>query len=157
MSTIGSTLTTLTTSVNVATSTNLSTTSILSNQQRALNTRLDAKTLNPKGTLNSIGLKNTQSSKLGMDRDIAHQSMYNLDLVRNWLPPENFNPPQQLVLEGRGHVETKMNYAELNGWLNDIPVAYTVMMANRSYERTDIMFGNRTKRIDNTTTNAWIM
>lgn len=157
MSTIGSTLTTLNTAGVTSTMSTMSSTSVLANQQTSLGAKNMTTTLNPKGRLISGGMLNTRTQRAGMDRDLAHRSMYELGLERNWLPAEVPNPPQDVVLNGRGHIETRLNYAEINGWLNDVPVMYTVMMANRTYENTKLVYSNRTKRIDNTTTNRWIM
>lgn len=156
MSTIGSTLTSLNTLSMNTTQTSTSRTSVLADQSNTLAAKSTLSTLNPKGRLDSSGLQNVRTER-SKNRDIAHQSMYELNLERNWLPPELPNPPQDVVLNGRGHIETKLNYAEINGWLNDIPVMYTMMMADRSYQDTKLVFSNRTRRVDNTTTNSWIM
>lgn len=157
MSTIGPTLTSLNTfNINTTQST-VSQTSILADKSNTLAAKSTLSTLNPKGRLDSAGMMNVRTERAKESRNIAHQSMYELALQRNWLPPELPNPPQDVVLNGRGHIETKMNYAEINGWLNDIPVMYTMMMADRTYQDTKLVFSNRTRRVDNTTTNSWIM
>lgn len=161
MSSIGSTLTSMAYSAVTSTQTTHATTSVLADQSHDLKARNPSSilslSLNPRGELNTQGLKTIRTERGGLDRDLAHQSAYQLNMLRNWLQPENFNPPQDVVVDGRGRIETKLNYAELNGWLDDIPVSFTVMMANRTYENTKLVFSNRTKRMDNTTTNRWIM
>lgn len=158
MSTIGSTLSTLSTTGITTSLANTSQTSILADQTSSLTTKSNGTptSLNPKGRLVSAALRSIRADRVA-EIDMAHQSVYGLNLVRNWLPVENPDPPQDVVVDGRGRIETRMNYAEINGWLNDIPVNFTVMMANRTYENTKLVFSNKTKRIDNTTTNRWLV
>lgn len=160
MSAIGSTLTSLTSTSTRSMTSDLSSTSILAD--KAITPGVGTakgmtSTLNPKGKLISGGMQNIRTERKNISQDTAHLSTYGLDMQRNWLPPEVPNPPEDVVVNGRGHIETRLNYANINGWLDDIPVMFTVMQANRTYEQAKLVFSNRTKRIDNTTTNRWIM
>lgn len=90
-------------------------------------------------------------------QDVAHQSAYTYGIDKQLLPPKSPEPPQDVVLPGRGRMETLYQYANFNGWLGDVPVTFTVMMASRSYEYTKQVFSNQQKRMSNTTANSWLI
>jgi hypothetical protein len=90
-------------------------------------------------------------------QDIAYQSAYMYGVEKHLLPPQSPSPPQDVILPGRGHMETLYQYANINGWLGDAPVTFTVMLAHRSYEYTKQIFSSQHKRTANTSANSWLV
>ena len=90
-------------------------------------------------------------------QDIAYQSAYTYGIDKQLLPPKSPMPPQDVVLPGRSRMETQYQYTNVNGWIGDVPVTFTMMTAHRSYEYTKQIFSNQHKRMSNTTTNSWLI
>lgn len=90
-------------------------------------------------------------------QDVAHQSMYTYGLDKQLLPPKSPQEAPDVVVPGKGNLETRYQYTNINGWIGDVPVTFTMMVAQRSYEYTKQIFHNPMKRSDNTTTNSWLI
>ena len=91
-------------------------------------------------------------------QDLAHQSSYVYGIDKELLPPKSPPTPQDVVLPGRGHMETTYKYSYVPGWLGDVPVTFTFLNAQRSYEYTKQIFSEYKQRnTANSTTNSWLI
>lgn len=101
-----------------------------------------------------MNIKTVVSTRI---QDIAHHSAYTYGLEKQMLPPKSPEREQDIVLPGKGHMQTIYNYTNVNSWIGDVPVTFTMLVAQRSYEYTKQIFHNPMKRQDNTTTNSWLI
>ena len=93
----------------------------------------------------------------GAPQNVAHQSAYLYGLDRDLLPPKSPPNKEQVVLEGSGHLDTLYQYRQMEGWLGDVPVSFTYLMAYRSYEYTKQVFTKTDWSTANTNTNSWLV
>ncbi|MDR3321429.1 MAG: hypothetical protein LBS93_03195 [Synergistaceae bacterium] len=101
---------------------------------------------------------NIQSvSRVGAVQNIAHQSDFVYGVNREFLPPKSPQAPKAVTLQGQGHMDTVYQYRQLEGWLGDMPVSFTYLIANRSYEYTKQVFMDWDKRTATTNVNSWIV
>jgi hypothetical protein len=96
-------------------------------------------------------------ARAGAVQDVAHQSGYLYGVDRQFLPPKSPKPYEQVVLAGPGRMDTTYQYRQIEGWVGDIPVSFTYLMAYRSYEYTKQTFYNYDKRLAVSNTNSWIV
>jgi hypothetical protein len=96
-------------------------------------------------------------ARAGAVQDVAHQSAYLYGVDRQFLPPKSPEPYKYFELPGPGHMETKYQYRQAEGWLGDTPVSFTYLMAYRSYEYTKQVFSDYDKRLAVSNTNSWIV
>ena len=61
------------------------------------------------------------------------------------------------MLEGSGRMDTLYQYRQMEGWLGDVPVSFTYLMAYRSYEYTKQDFTKTDWSTANTNTNSWLV
>jgi hypothetical protein len=54
-------------------------------------------------------------------------------------------------------METLYQFRQVEGWLGDMPVSFTYLIANRSYEYTKQVFSNWDRRTATTNINSWIV
>ena len=101
---------------------------------------------------------NIQSvSRNGAPQSVAHQSSYLYGVNKEYLPPRMELHNELVTLEGRGRMDTVYQYRQIEGWLGDVPVSMTYLMAYRSYEYTKQVFMKSDWRKDMTTTNSWVV
>jgi hypothetical protein len=93
----------------------------------------------------------------GAVQDVAHQSAFGCGIERQFLPPKSPNQNNYIVLDGPGRLETTYQYRAVEGWLGDIPVSFTFLMAYRSYEYTKHVFSDYDRRQAVSNTNSWIV
>ena len=96
-------------------------------------------------------------ARAGAVQDVAHQSAYVYGVDRQFLPPKSPNQNKHIVLDGPGKMETIYQYRQIEGWLGDVPVSFTFLMAYRSYEYTKHVFSDYDKRLAVSNTNSWIV
>lgn len=89
--------------------------------------------------------------------NIAHQSDYLYGLDRNLLPPKSLPNHERVALDGAGHVDTIYQFRRIEGWLGDVPVSFTYLMAYRSYEQTKLVFSKTDWNTALTSTNSWLV
>ncbi len=70
----------------------------------------------------------------------AVQPNYLLDTEKKPKVPPPYPAPERIELEGKIHVETRLNYTTVNSWLGDSPATFTYFAANRTYEQTKLLF-----------------
>ena len=96
-------------------------------------------------------------ARAGAVQNIAHQSEYAYGVERRYLPPKSPEPRNYVTLPGPGHMETTYQYRQIEGWLGDVPVSFTCLMAYRSYEYTKQMFSDNRSRFATSNTNGWVV
>ena len=96
-------------------------------------------------------------ARAGAVQNIAHQSAYAYGVDRKFLSPKSPEQNRYIELPGPGHMETTYQYRQMEGWLGDVPVSFTFLMAYRSYEYTKQVFSDNNKRLANSNTNSWIV
>jgi hypothetical protein len=96
-------------------------------------------------------------ARAGAVQDVAHQSAYAYGVDRQFLPPKSPSQNNYIVLPGAGHMETTYQYRQIEGWLGDVPVSFTYLMAYRSYEYTKNVFSDYDKRLAVSNVNSWIV
>lgn len=102
---------------------------------------------------------NIRSVSRSMIQDIAHQSAYVYGVSKEMLPPKSPQVPDTVTLPGRANLETTYRYSYVPAWLGDVPVVFTFLNAQRSYEYTKQIFSNYNdpKRTANSTSNSWLV
>lgn len=90
-------------------------------------------------------------------QDIAHQSAYTYGTAPEKLPPQSPSAPHDIVLQGRGNLQTRYQYASIPAWIGDTPVNFTCLMAYRSYEYTKQIFTQTDQRTALSTVNSWLV
>lgn len=100
---------------------------------------------------------NIQSTSRVAIQDVAHRSNYVYGVSKELLQPRSLPQPERITLEGPGHLETSYHYATVEGWLDDMPVQFTYLVAKRSYEYTKQVFNHWDKRFATSNTNSWIV
>ena len=101
---------------------------------------------------------NIQSVSRVAIQDLAHQSSYVYGISKELLPPKSPPSAQEVTLPGRGHMETTYKYSYVPGWLDDVPVMFTFLNAQRSYAYTKQIFSNYDqRRTANSTANSWLI
>jgi hypothetical protein len=101
---------------------------------------------------------NIQSfSKVGASQNVAHQSAFIYGVDREFLPPKSPQSKPYVTVPGPGHMETLYQFRQVEGWLGDMPVSFTYLIANRSYEYTKQVFSNWDRRTATTNINSWIV
>ncbi len=96
-------------------------------------------------------------SQFGAVQDVAHQSAFVYGVNREHLPPRSPSAPHYVTLPGRGHMETVYQFRQVEGWLGDVPVSFTFLTAQRSYEYTKQIFADWDRRAAVSTTNSWVI
>ncbi|MDR0615867.1 MAG: hypothetical protein LBG29_03575 [Synergistaceae bacterium] len=101
---------------------------------------------------------NIQSvSKAGASQNLAHQSAFVYGVGREFLPPKSHQGSPYVTVPGQGNMETLYQFRQVEGWLGDMPVSFTYLIANRSYEYTKQVFSNWDRRTATTNINSWIV
>ena len=93
----------------------------------------------------------------GAIQNIAHQSAYAYGSERKLLPPKSPEQNRYIELPGPGRMETTYQYRQIEGWLGDVPMSFTFLMAYRSYEYTKQVFSDGSGRQATSSTNRWIV
>lgn len=93
----------------------------------------------------------------GAPQSVVQESAYLYGLDRNFLPPKSQQGAGQIVLEGPGRLETLYQYRQIEGWLGDVPVSFTYLMAYRSYEYTKQIFTKTDWNTAITNANSWLV
>ena len=93
----------------------------------------------------------------GAVQNIAHQSAYAYGTERKFLPPKSPEPYKYIEIPGPGQMETMYQYRHIEGWLGDVPMSFTFLMAYRSYEYTKQVFSDAGKRMATSNINSWIV
>ena len=93
----------------------------------------------------------------GAVQNIAHQSAYAYGVDRKFLPPKSPERDKYIELPGPGRMETTYQYRQIEGWLGDVPVSFTHLMAYRSYEYTKQVFSDSNRRLATSSINRWIV
>jgi hypothetical protein len=96
-------------------------------------------------------------SKVGGVQDVAHQSAFVYGVNREYLPPKSPQVPPYVTVPGQGHMDTVYQFRQVEGWQGDMPVSFTYLVANRSYEYTKQVFANWDHRMATSNTNSWIV
>ncbi|MDR1651466.1 MAG: hypothetical protein LBR87_06740 [Synergistaceae bacterium] len=96
-------------------------------------------------------------SRAGAVQDAAHQSAYVYGIDRQFLPPKSPKRNDYIELHGPGRLDTTYQYRQIEGWLGDVPVSFTFLMAYRSYEYTKQVFSDWDRRFAVTDTSSWIV
>ena len=96
-------------------------------------------------------------TQAGAAQNIAHQSSYAYGIERKLLPPKSPEQPNYVVLPGPDHMTTTYQYRQNEGWLGDVPVSFTFLMAYRSYEYTKQVFSDYDRRFATSNTNSWVV
>jgi hypothetical protein len=110
-----------------------------------------------KDRLEWSGMNIMSVARDGAVQNLAHESAYAYGVERKYLPPKPPEPNPYVVLPGYGHMETTYQYRYNEGWLGDVPVSFTSLMAYRSYEYTKQVFYDFDRRHAVTNTNSWIV
>ncbi|MDR1916683.1 MAG: hypothetical protein LBQ58_08930 [Synergistaceae bacterium] len=97
------------------------------------------------------------TSKAGAVQDAAHQSAFIYGIEREFLPPKSLGNRDIVTLTGPGHLETTYQFRQIEGWLGDMPVSFTYLMAYRSYEYTKQVFSDWDRRTAVSNVNSWIV
>ena len=97
------------------------------------------------------------TARAGAVQNIAHQSAYAYGVERKFLPPKSPEQHKYIELPGPGRMDTTYQYRQMEGWLGDVPVSFTFLMAYRSYEYTKQVFSDNNKRLANSNINSWIV
>jgi hypothetical protein len=93
----------------------------------------------------------------GAVQDVAHESAYAYGVERKFLSPKSPSQRNYIELPGPGRMETLYQYRQIEGWLGDVPVSFTYLMAYRSYEYTKNVFSDYDKRLAVSNINSWIV
>ena len=96
-------------------------------------------------------------AQAGAVQNLAHQSAYAYGVERKFLPPKSPEQYKYIELPGPGRMETTYQYRQIEGWLGDVPVSFTFLMAYRSYEYTKQVFTDYDKRHAVSNANSWIV
>jgi hypothetical protein len=96
-------------------------------------------------------------SRVGAVQDAAHQSAFVYGVNREFLPPKSPQSPPYVTVPGPGHMDTIYQFRQVEGWLGDMPVSFTYLVANRSYEYTKQVFANWDRRMSTSNINSWIV
>ena len=96
-------------------------------------------------------------ARAGAVQNAAHQSAYVYGADRHFLPPKSPAGNNYITVPGPGHMETTYQYRQIEGWLGDVPVSFTYLMAYRSYEYTKQVFSDYDRRMSVTNINSWIV
>ncbi|MDR3281133.1 MAG: hypothetical protein LBT23_11535 [Synergistaceae bacterium] len=96
-------------------------------------------------------------ARAGAAQDVAHQSAYVYGVDRQFLPPKSPRQNNHIEILGPGKLETTYQYRQIEGWLGDVPVSFTYLMAYRSYEHTKQIFSDYDKRMAVSNVNSWIV
>jgi len=97
------------------------------------------------------------AAREGAVQNIAHQSAYAYGVDRKFLPPKSPEQYNYIELPGPGRMDTTYQYRQIEGWLGDVPVSFTFLMAYRSYEYTKQVFSDSNKRLATSNINSWIV
>jgi hypothetical protein len=96
-------------------------------------------------------------SRVGATQDGAHQSAFIYGVNREFLPPKSPQGPSYVTLPGPGHMDTIYQFRQVEGWLGDMPVSFTYLIANRSYEYTKQVFSDWNRRTAVSNINSWVV
>lgn len=87
----------------------------------------------------------------------AHASAYLYGIDRAYLPPKSPRGRDVFTSAGQGHMETVYQFRQIEGWLGDMPVSFTYLMAYRSYEYTKQVFSDWDHRNAVSNVNSWVV
>jgi hypothetical protein len=93
----------------------------------------------------------------GAVQDVAHQSAFIYGVDREFLPPKSPRGNNYIEVDGPGRLDTLYQYRQIEGWLGEVPVTFTYLLAYRSYEYTKQIFSNYDKRLQVTDVSGWIV
>lgn len=96
-------------------------------------------------------------SRAGAVQDVAHQSAYIYGVDREFLPPKSPQSRAFVTVPGTSNMETIYQFRQVEGWLGDMPVSFTYLIANRSYEYTKMVFSDWDRRTANTSASSWLV
>ena len=97
------------------------------------------------------------TARAGAVQNIAHLSAYGYGVDRKFLPPKSPEQNNYIVLPGPGRMDTTYQYRQIEGWVGDVPVSFTFLMAYRSYEYTKQVFSDNNKRLATSNINSWVV
>jgi hypothetical protein len=100
---------------------------------------------------------NIQSVSKVRVQDVAHQSAFVYGVNREYLPPKSPQGPQTVTVDGSGQLDTIYQFRQVEGWLGDVPVSFTFLLAQRSYEYTKQVFSNWDRRFAVSNANSWLV
>jgi hypothetical protein len=100
---------------------------------------------------------NIQSVSTTRVQDVAHQSAFVYGVNREFLPPKSPEGRQTVNLDGQGQMDTIYQFRQMEGWLGDMPVSFTFLLAQRSYEYTKQVFAGWDHRLATSTANSWLV
>jgi hypothetical protein len=113
--------------------------------------------MNNAGAKGVNGMNIRAVARAGAVQDVAHQSAYVYGVDRQFLPPRSPAQNNHIVLGGTGRMDVTYQYRQIEGWLGDVPVSFTYLMAYRSYEYTKQIFSDFDKRFAVSSVNSWIV
>ncbi|MDR1471603.1 MAG: hypothetical protein LBS75_03685 [Synergistaceae bacterium] len=87
----------------------------------------------------------------------AHASSYIYGIERAYLPPKSPHSRDVFTRVGPGQMETVYQFRQVEGWLGDVPVSFTFLMAYRSYEYTKQVFSDWDRRTATSSVNSWLV
>jgi hypothetical protein len=96
-------------------------------------------------------------ARAGAVQDVGHQSAYVYGIDKEFLPPKSPRQNNDIVVHGPGRLDTLYQYRQIEGWLGEVPVTFTYLMAYRSYEYTKQIFSDYDKRLQVSDTSSWIV
>jgi hypothetical protein len=96
-------------------------------------------------------------AQAGAIQEAAYQSAYLYGVDRHFLPPKSPSQNRNIILDGPVRMETAYQYRQIEGWLGDMPVSFTYLMAYRSYEYTKHVFSDYGKRFAISNANSWLV
>lgn len=95
--------------------------------------------------------------RVGGLQDVAHQSAYVYGVERGHLPPKSPDGKTYVVLDGPGRMDTIYRFRQMEGWLGEVPVTFTYLMAYRSYEYTKEIFSRSDWKTAISNTSGWLV
>jgi hypothetical protein len=96
-------------------------------------------------------------ARSGAVQDAGHPSAYVYGIDREFLPPKSPRHYNDIVIDSPAHLDTLYQYRLIEGWMGEMPVTFTYLMAYRSYEYTKQIFSDYDKRMQVNDGSSWIV
>ena len=101
---------------------------------------------------------NIQSvTRLGALQSSAQQSAYLYGLNPEYLPAKSPDGRSYVAIDMPARMDTVYQFRQTEGWLGDMPVSLTYLMAYRSYEYTRQVFSNPDWKTAIKNVNSWLV